>query len=213
MTGPPEIDYFLSAASPFALLGHAALRAVAERHGATVRFRPVDVAGLWAVSGAVMPAQRPPVRQRYRLVELQRLRLQRGVPINLRPRHHPTDIALADRCTIAVAEAGGDVWAWAEAAGRGVWVDEVDMADEREILARLQATGADEARAAALLERARSPEIETVRQRNTQDAIAADAVGVPAYTLRGEVFWGQDRIEALDAMLASGREPFAAAVG
>ena len=203
----PTIDYFFSGASPFALLGHRAFRTVAERHGAAVRFRPVSIAGVWARSGAVMPAERPPVRQRYRLIELQRLRAKRDVPINLKPKHHPTDITLADRCTIAIAKANGTtsaLWDWAEALGRGVWVDEADMSDEREIAARLRATGHDE----GVIERARTPEIAADHERNTQAAIDADAVGVPAYVLRGEVFWGQDRIDDLDAMLESGRAPF-----
>lgn len=210
------IDYHFSGASPFALLGHRAFRAVAARHGARVRFRPVSIAGIWAESGAVMPAERPPVRQRYRLIELQRLREQRGVALNLRPRHHPIDITLADRCTIAIARrADGSpappdsLWDWAEAVGRGVWVDEADMGDEDEIARRLLATG----NGIDVLEEARSPEVAAVHERNTADAVAADAVGVPAYVVRpeaggAEVFWGQDRIEALDAMLVSGRAPF-----
>ena len=210
----PVIDYFFSGASPFALLGHRAFQEVVHRHGATVRFRPVSIAGIWAESGAVMPAKRPPVRQRYRLIELQRLREERGVPINLKPKHHPTDITLADRCTIVVADMGEtpvgpdhSVWDWAEAVGRGVWVDEADMGDEREILARLDATG----HGAGALERARTDAVAAVHEANTRAAIEADAVGVPAYVYLGEVFWGQDRIAALDAMLRSGREPFSAA--
>jgi len=49
------------------------------------------------------------------------------------------------------------------------------------------------------------------RLQNTQEAIAADAVGVPAYVLNGEVFWGQDRIDDLDRALSSGRASFSAA--
>ena len=217
------IDYYFSGASPFALLGHRAFREVARRHGAAVRFRPVSIAGIWAESGAVMPAQRPPVRQRYRLIELQRLRERRGVPLNLKPKHHPIDIALADRCTIAIVEDMGrageaapgpagdpvwnSVWDWTEALGRGVWVDEADMSDEAEIARRLEASGHD---AAAVIARARSEEVEAIRQANTRDAVAADAVGVPAYVLDGEVFWGQDRIDELDAMLSSGRAAYGA---
>ena len=199
------IDYYFFGQSPFTFLGHRALQAVAKRHGAAVRFKPVILSELWKESGAVMPAKRPPVRQRYRLIELQRIALQRGIDINLKPKHFPTAIDLADLCTIAIVEDGGDAWDWVEAVGRGVWVDEADMGDEGEVARRLEATGHD---ASAVIERARTDQIARIRDRNSQDAVAADAVGVPAYVLNGEVFWGQDRIEMLDAALATGRPPF-----
>ena len=199
------IEYYFYGGSPFTLLGHDALRKVTEKHGATVSFKPVDLPGVWKVSGAVPPAQRPPVRQRYRFIELQRIREKRGVPINLKPAHFPVDMALADRCAVALVEDGVTPWDYVEAVGRGVWVDEADMSDEGEIRRRLDACGHD---ADAVLDRAKSDAIEGVRQRNTRDAIEADAVGVPAYVLNGEVFWGQDRIEYLNEALASGREPF-----
>jgi 2-hydroxychromene-2-carboxylate isomerase len=43
---------------------------------------------------------------------------------------------------------------------------------------------------------------------NTEAAIAAGAVGAPAYVLQGEPFWGQDRIDYLDHALSTGRGPY-----
>ncbi len=39
-------------------------------------------------------------------------------------------------------------------------------------------------------------------------ALEAGVFGSPSYVLDGEVFWGQDRLELLDAALMSGRKPF-----
>ena len=41
-----------------------------------------------------------------------------------------------------------------------------------------------------------------------KDALEIDAFGSPCYVLNGEVFWGQDRIELLDAALTSGRQAY-----
>ena len=202
---PRTVDYYFYGQSPFTLFGHRALREMADRHGIALNLKPVDLPVLWAESGAVMPAKRPPVRQRYRLLELQRIADERGLAINVRPKHFPADIALADRCTVAIVETGGDAYDFVEAVGRGVWCDEADMSDEREIARRLEAHGHD---ASAVIARARTDEIEAVRQRNSREAVEADAVGVPAYVLDGEVFWGQDRIGALERMIASGRPAF-----
>ncbi|MDN2567793.1 2-hydroxychromene-2-carboxylate isomerase [Aquibium sp. A9E412] len=201
------IDYYMTAASPFTYLGHQPLRAVAEMHGAEIRVKPVRLADVWAVSGALPPPERPPVRQRQRLVELQRIADYRGVPINPKPKHWPVDPTLADHTIIALAEAGRDPLSFMERVLAGVWANEEDIAD-RDTLARfLAAEGAD---ASAILERADSAAVAAIRARNGEEAIAADVVGVPAYVLAGEAFWGQDRVEYLDHALASGRAPFGA---
>ena len=61
---------------------------------------------------------------------------------------------------------------------------------------------------AAILAKARSPEIAAIRTMNTEAAIAVDASGVPSFVLDGEPFWGQDRLDLLDHALSTGRPPF-----
>ncbi len=199
------IEYYLFGGSPFTYLGHRALIDMARRHNATIHYKPVDLMAVWAVSGAVPPGQRSPVRQRYRLIELQRWAAMRGLPVNLKPRHWPADTALADRAAIAISETGGDPGNYLERVLAGVWAEEADMADRATIADRLSASGFV---ANDVLARAESDEIAEIRERNTEEAIAADAIGAPSYVLNGEVFWGQDRIDLLEQALASGRPPF-----
>jgi len=201
------IDYYYLGQSPFAYLGHAAIRAVAEKHGAKLHFKPVNLMGLWEVSGAVMPAQRPPVRQRYRMLELQRMAEWRGLPLTPRPAHFPIDITLADLCTIAIIQRGEDPADYMDAVFRGVWADEANMSEETEIADRLAKCDFDPD---SILTAAKTDEIIAIRDQNTKDAIEADAVGVPAYVLNGEVFWGQDRIDLIDRALETGRAAFSA---
>ena len=101
------IDYYFTSISPFTYLGHKAITDVAERHGATIAFKPVNLGGVWAESGAVPMPQRTPMRQRYRLIELQRAAELRGLPITPKPAHFPVDPSLADHTVIAVFEIRG----------------------------------------------------------------------------------------------------------
>jgi 2-hydroxychromene-2-carboxylate isomerase len=204
---PATIDYFFTSISPWTYLGHDAARALAAKHGVTLAVRPVNLGGMFKVSGQVPLAERPAVRQRYRLVELQRFAHFRGKPLNLRPAHFPTDPTLADLTICAIVAQGGDPLDYMGAVFSAVWADEKNVADEATLAGLLSAAGFD---AASVLDRARLPETAAIRAGNTEDAIAVDASGVPCFVLDGEPFWGQDRLDLLDHALTSGRPPFKA---
>ncbi|MCY0093384.1 2-hydroxychromene-2-carboxylate isomerase [Hoeflea ulvae] len=201
----PAIDYYFYCASPFTYLGHNKICEVAERHKVTLNYKPVNLFALWDVSGAVPPGQRPPVRQRQRLVELQRLAAWRGLPIKTAPKHWPVDAALADRVIIALVEDGHDPRYFMHKVLSGVWAHDDDIADEATLTSYLSQVGLD---AMPALKDAKTDQIAAIRERNSKDAIAADAVGVPTYVYNGEAFWGQDRIELLDEALTTGRAPY-----
>ncbi|EKF20087.1 2-hydroxychromene-2-carboxylate isomerase [Nitratireductor pacificus] len=204
---PATIDYYFTSASPFVYLGHQALRAAVARHGAVVRVKPINLMGVWEVSGAVPPAKRPPVRQRLRLVEMQRIADYRGLPINTQPKHWPVDPQLSDHVAAALVAAGHDPMGYMGRAFASVWANEEDIADPATLARHLAAEGFD---ADAILETAGTDAIAEIRAENTRDAVAADAVGVPTYVLNGEAFFGQDRIEYLEHALATGRKPISA---
>lgn len=202
---PATIDYFVTCASPWVYLGHDAAREVAGRHGATLVVRPVNLGEMFKVSGQVGLADRPAVRQRYRLIELQRGAEHRGKPITLRPKHFPTNPALADHTICAILAEGGDPMDYMGRVFAALWAEEQNIADETTLAYLLSASGFAPK---PILERAKSPEIAEMRAKNTQDAIAVDATGVPSFVLAGEPFWGQDRLDLLDRALATGRAPF-----
>ncbi len=203
----PVIDYYFTSASPFVYLGHKALMDVAAAHGAKVNCKPVNLAGVWEHSGAVPLAKRAPSRQRYRLIELQRVADMRGLPINIHPKFFPVDPMLADHTTIALVERGADPTGFMARVFSGVWANDQNIADAGTIASFLKAEGHD---ADAVLAEAESDQVRAARARNTEDAVKADALGVPAYVLNGEPFWGQDRIAFLEHALTTGRAPFAA---
>ncbi|MEW7007117.1 2-hydroxychromene-2-carboxylate isomerase [Lentilitoribacter sp. EG35] len=202
-----QIDYYYFSISPFAYLGHQEILRVAEKHSAQLNFKPVDLFKIWEVSGAVPPAKRPPVRQRMRFIELQRVAEYRNLPINIRPEYFPTDPQLADKTVIALIKDGHNPADYMGKVFAAVWAENKNIADQDVVAELLRSSGFD---AQDIISKAQHDEMDTIRQQNSQDAIKADAVGVPTYVLNGEAFWGQDRIEHLDAALTSGRTPFSA---
>lgn len=202
-----SIDYFITSVSPWVYLGHDAARELAARHGATLNVRPLNLGEMFKVSGQVALGERAPVRQRYRLIELQRYAEMRGKKINLKPKHFPTNPALADLTICAIVADGGDPFDYMGRVFAAVWADDRDIAEEAVIADLLKQSGFD---ADAVIAKANSPEVAAIRAMNTEDAITADATGVPSFVLNGEPFWGQDKLDALDHALTTGRGPYKA---
>lgn len=199
-----SVDYYFSTQSPWAFIGFPLFRDIARRHGARIEFKPVLLGELFAETGGLPLAKRHPARQRYRLVELQRWRAARGLDFNIGPAHWPFDPNLADRLIIAAMTHGHDPAPLVARLGAGIWQRQENMADP----ATLAAVLAELSLPASLLEAARGAETLGAYKANHDAAVAADVFGSPSYVLDGEVFWGQDRLELLDAALASGRAPF-----
>lgn len=200
-----RIDYYFSMISPWANIGHAVLMDVVRRRGVTVSYKPVSLGNVFSETGGLPLPKRHPVRQRYRILELQRWRDKRGLKFRLHPKFWPFDVGLADRFVIAIGASGRDPDAFMRAAFAALWEGEKDLADRATIEELAGGAGLPGREILAAAERDASRD---AYEQNFRDALAADVFGSPCYVLDGEVFWGQDRIELLDDALAGGRGPY-----
>ncbi len=194
------VDYYLNTASPWTYLGHDRFVAMAERHGATVAVKPIDLAKVFPVSGGLPLPKRAPQRQAYRLVELARWRDHLGIPLNVQPKFAAAAGGPAALWILAAGELGvRPALDFAGAVLRARWAEERDTADEATLAAIAGALGQD---AKALAARAGAPETAARYDAFTQEAIDRQVFGVPTYACDGELFWGQDRLDFLDRKLA-----------
>jgi len=202
---PRQVDYYFSFQSPWAYIGYQPFREVVSTYGLNVNYRPVLLVDLFAETGGLPLPKRHPVRQRYRMAELQRWRDRRGLNFHLQPANWPFNARLADGVVIAAIEAGRDPDPFLLRAFAAVWEDQLDLADPATLVKMADDSGLP---GKQLVERSGSDEIGAAYEQNRQDALAADVFGSPSHVLDGEVFWGQDRIELLADALKSGRAPY-----
>lgn len=197
-----QIDYYFATISPNTYIAGTRFEEVATRHGASVTYKPLDIMGLFARTGGIPPKDRHPSRQEYRLQEIRRQAAKAGLAINLKPAFWPTNPAPSSYAIIAAQNAGGgDLGQLVFSLTRACWAEEKNIAEDEVIRDCLSAAGYDPKLAdAGLLQGAET------YARNLEDAVAAGAFGAPFYIVTDddERFWGQDRIEDLDAHL-SGR--------
>ena len=193
-----RIDYFLSPISPWVYLSGRRPFDIAARHGAEMVLRPLDVRALMARTGGTALPDRHENRKAWRLQELARWSERLEMPITLHPRHFPTNTAPAGYAIIAAqAAGGGDLAALVTGLSRAIWAEERDIAEDAVIRDCLSAAGFD----AGLADRGLLSGAEAYAA-NLEGAVAAGVFGVPTWVVGAAVFWGQDRLDFLDAHLA-----------
>ena len=195
------VDYYFSPISPWTYLGHARFADMAQRYGAVVKVKPVDFGKVFPVSGGLPLARRAPQRQAYRMVELKRFRDHLRLPLNLQPKFFPAPADLAAQFIVAAGRAGGSAAAMrlAGALLRACWAEERNIADAETLAAICAEQGMD---GAALAAAAQSDAVKAEYADYTEEAVARNVFGAPSYVIDGEIFWGQDRLEFVERVLA-----------
>ena len=192
------IEYYYSLISPWTYLGGERLEAIARKHGADIRYKPMMLATVFPATGGLPLAKRAPVRQAYRLMELPRWRDYLKIPLNLHPEFFPADERRAALMVIAAAARDLDAGTLSNAILRAVWAEDRDIADTATLSAIADGCGLD---GQALLADSEGDAAVETYEANTQDALERGVFGAPTYVYGDELFWGQDRLDFLDRAL------------
>ncbi|MCR9221333.1 MAG: 2-hydroxychromene-2-carboxylate isomerase [Alphaproteobacteria bacterium] len=195
------VAYFYSHASPWSFLGHRRLMEIAETAGAAIDYRPVSVADIFAKTGGLPLAKRPPERRAYRMAELKRWPARLGLEINAEPKHFPVDDKPAGRLVALAVSRGADAGPLSERIMSGVWRREEDIADPATLARIADEMGLD---GAGLVADSTGDAAEAMLAENGERALAAGCFGVPWYAVDGEPFWGQDRLDFVAERLGAG---------
>ena len=185
-----KATWYFDFISPFAYLQFNRLDALPDNLDVTLK--PVLFAGLLKNWGQLGPAELPTKRvfvYRY----FQWLADRRGIPFKMPPSHplqplHVLRLAIAagsDRTSV------GTIFQHIYVAGN-------QPDDPRSITALAEKLGIDD-----VVTRLGDPEVKDALKRNTEEAIAAGAFGVPTFVVDGEVFWGDDATDMVIDYLAN----------
>ena len=195
---PPSIDYYFSVLSDWAYFGGERLENLARRQHAQINYKPMKLAEVYAGTGGIILQKRSKQRQDYRVVELERWRDHLGIPITIHPRFYPTDDTLAACAIIAAARAKMDTGRLTNLIHRAIWVEEQDVSDEATLHRIIAVLDPNPAK---LLEAARSSSVREELDRNTREAQDRGVFGSPFYFFDDEPYWGQDRLDFLEAAI------------
>lgn len=194
-----HIDYFFATGSSHTYLAGKRLETIAQKHGATITYKPIDLMAVFARTGGTPPRERHVSRQEYRLQDLARQAKKQGLKMDLKSPYGFSNPAPSSYAIIAAQSAGGgDLGELVHSFLRAAWAELRDISDDAVVRDCLQKAGFDP----ALADSGMLAGAETYAA-NIEQAVARGVFGAPFYiTDDDQRFFGQDRLDDLDLHLA-----------
>jgi 2-hydroxychromene-2-carboxylate isomerase len=194
-----EVEIWFDVVCPYAYLASTQIDAVAARAGARVRWEPMLLGGVFrAINAGDDPNRTMSEAKRLHTArDLERWSEHFSVPLR-RPPNHPRRTVLAMRAICATREE--ERVRAIHALFAAYWARGEDVSEVAVVRAALISAGLD---GAALVTRADEDAVKEDLRARTQRAVEKGIFGVPTMFVRGEMFWGQDRLDWVERALAA----------
>lgn len=186
----PQIDFWYSIGSTYTFLTVMRLRDYAETHGVRVNWRPFDVRRIMIEQNNI-PFRDKPAKRAYMWRDIERRSEKYGLHARLPAPYPIRDMALANQVAIlAMREGWGEHYTMET---YRLWFQDGLPAGEDPNLS--EAIFRCDRDPMAVIERARTEEIVQALEAETDHARDLGIFGAPSFTVDGELFWGDDRLE------------------
>ena len=188
-----EVEFWYEFASTYSYPAAMRIEALAEAAGIALRWRPFLLGPILKGQGLNdSPFNIFAAKGRYMWRDLQRICDEDGLPLKLPPVRFPQNGLKAARLAL-IGEAAGWTPAFTRAVFAANYAKQKDIGDDATLRAILDALGID---AAAAFAAANTPENKEALKNQTEEAASRGLFGAPSFTVRDELFWGNDRLEA-----------------
>jgi 2-hydroxychromene-2-carboxylate isomerase len=194
-----SFEFWFDLGSPAAYLAWKRLPKFVQATGATVAHKPMLLGGVFKATGNASPVTIP-AKGKWLLADLARTARKDGVPLGYPPGFPVNTLALM-RAAIGLQMRKPERFApFVDAMFDAIFGAPRDMRDEKVIGETLAAAGFAPAEILAL---AADAEVKQALIKNTEEAVARGVFGAPTFFVGSEMFWGQDRMDAVAEALGA----------
>jgi 2-hydroxychromene-2-carboxylate isomerase len=186
-----QLEFFYDYVSPFSYLADTQLPALLEKTGASIIYKPILLGGIFKASNNTPP---PAIRAKlnYNAVDAIRWSHHYRVPMRINP-FFPLSTIRAMRGAI-VAQAAGCFPAYHAMMFRAMWAEGVNLGDPQIVKEMFAQLGMDP-------DAVERDEVKERLKANTEEAVARGAFGAPTFFVGDAMFWGNDRMQFIEAAL------------
>ena len=203
----PKVEFHFDFGSPNAYFAHKLIPAIEQRTGATFRYVPVLLGGVFKLTNNQAPmVQFKGIKNKleYQRLETKRFIRKHGLTQFKMNPHFPINTVQIMRGAVA-AEMDGRFAVYIDAVFRHIWEEGRKMDDPEVIRAALDEAGLHGVRT---LQRIQDQAVKDRLLKNTEGSVARGTFGSPTFFVGEEIFFGKDRLgdveEAIEAAKAGG---------
>ena len=193
------IEFFFDIGSPYSYLAATRIPLLEQSCGVPVRWRPFLLGGVFKASGNAMPA-RVASKAAWMQKDLDRWARHYEVSFKMSTRF-PLNTLMTQRSLVAAGRIAGEdrVAPFAMKLFEAYWVEDRNVSDPEEIERIAESAGLD---AAALIAATSEQQSKDLLRASTEEAVQRGEFGAPTFFVDHHMFWGNDRIPMLEALLA-----------
>lgn len=201
------IEFFFDISSPWTYLAFHNIQPLAAETGATIRWRPILVGGIFnSVNPSVYAGRQNPVpaKAAYQLKDIGDWARNAGIALKFPPSVFPVNSVKAMRACILL-EPAGKLLPFATAAFEAYWGGDRDISQDAVLTDLCAQVGVD---AAATLAGIARQDIKDQLKANTEEVIRRGGFGSPTMFVGGDdMYFGNDRLPLVRAAVlrANGR--------
>ena len=185
-----KIDFWYSIGSTYSYLTVARLPSIAKDAGVEFRWRPFNVRHVMIEQNNI-PFKDKPVKTAYMWRDIERRARKYGLSPKVPAPYPLPNLVLANQVAFLGTEDG-----WGEDYTRATyrrWFEwEQPAGQDPNLSASLAEIGLEPT---PVIEAAKSERISAALQQATEEAMGIGVFGSPSFSVGGEVFWGDDRLE------------------
>ena len=191
------IEFYFDVGSPASYLAWTQLDALAQRTGARVELKPMLLGGVFMATGNSSPAT-VPAKGNYSRIDMQRYANRYGVTLNQNP-FFPINTLQLMRGAMAY-QGTADFERYLTTVFNAMWIDELDMG-QPEVVGKVLAKGGFDP--AEVMTKASDPAVKEQLKKATEEAVSRGVFGAPTFFVGDDMFFGQDRLEWVEAAASS----------
>ena len=196
----PSIDFYFDFSSPYGYLASTRINALAARHQRVVIWRPILLGPMFKAAGTA-PLVNVPLKGPYSIRDfLRTARLLKTTYVQ--PTSFPIGTQNAARAYYWLADRDATkAQQFAEGCYATYFGQGIDISSADKIADIAAALGEDRA---AVMSAMADPAVKERLKSEVEAALAKGVFGSPFIIVDGEPFWGNDRLDQVDAWLATG---------
>ena len=192
-----SVDFYFDFGSPTSYLAYTQLASVAERTGATVRYKPILLGGVFQATNNRSPLE-VAAKGKWMRADIEDFARRYDVPFQWNPHFPINTLALMRGAIHALRE--GTLVTYSDTMFKAIWADAENMNDPAVIGKVLEAAGFDAPRIFAATQ---DQSVKDALKAATEEAVARGVFGAPTFFVGPRMHFGQDRLLYVEELLKS----------